>query len=103
MGRLTARLLVLGIDAANPALLTQWAGDGTLPNLSRLMARGLVGATHSLAGFFVGSTWPSFYTGVTPARHGLHYQVQLRPGTYELYRVASNLVNGLPPRYRDQK
>ncbi|MEA2991533.1 MAG: hypothetical protein QOD40_453 [Alphaproteobacteria bacterium] len=22
-------------------------------------------------------------------------------GTYELYRVASNLVNGLPPRYRD--
>ena len=24
-------------------------------------------------------------------------------GTYELYRVASNLVNGLPPQYRDQK
>jgi len=23
-------------------------------------------------------------------------------GTYEIYRVASNLVNGLPPRYRDQ-
>lgn len=23
-------------------------------------------------------------------------------GTYELYRVASNLVNGLPPRYLDQ-
>jgi len=90
-------LLVLGIDAANPALLTQWAGDGTLPNLSRLMARGLVGATHSLAGFFVGSTWPSFYTGVTPARHGLHYQVQLRPGTYELYRpAAGELVKAKP-------
>jgi hypothetical protein len=23
-------------------------------------------------------------------------------GTYEVYRVASNLVNGLPPRYREQ-
>ena len=22
-------------------------------------------------------------------------------GTYEIYRVVSNLVNGLPPRYRD--
>lgn len=22
-------------------------------------------------------------------------------GTYEIYRVASNLVNGLPPRYRE--
>jgi hypothetical protein len=24
-------------------------------------------------------------------------------GTYEIYRVCSNLVNGLPPRYRDEK
>ena len=24
-------------------------------------------------------------------------------GTYELYRVASNLVNGMPPRYRDDR
>jgi hypothetical protein len=23
-------------------------------------------------------------------------------GTYEIYRVASNLVNALPPRYRDE-
>jgi hypothetical protein len=23
-------------------------------------------------------------------------------GTYELYRVACNLVNGMPPRYRDE-
>lgn len=23
-------------------------------------------------------------------------------GTYEIYRVRSNLVNGLPPRYRDE-
>jgi hypothetical protein len=23
-------------------------------------------------------------------------------GSYELYRIASNLVNGLPPRYLDQ-
>ena len=23
-------------------------------------------------------------------------------GTYEIYRVLSNLVNGLPPRYRDE-
>ena len=23
-------------------------------------------------------------------------------GTYEIYRVVCNLVNGLPPRYRDE-
>ena len=50
------------------------------------MARGLVGSTRNLDGFCIGSTWPSWYTGVTPARHGLHYLVQLRSGTYQLYR-----------------
>jgi predicted AlkP superfamily phosphohydrolase/phosphomutase len=83
------KVLVLGIDAANPALVKQWAEDGTLPNIRSLLARGLLGDTWSLDGFFVGSTWPSFYTGVTPARHGVHYQVQLKPGTYEFHRPAS--------------
>ncbi len=80
------RIVLLGVDAANPALLEEWARDGTLPNLASLLARGLSAATHSLPGFFVGSTWPSFYTGTTPARHGFHYQAQLRPGTYDLHR-----------------
>jgi predicted AlkP superfamily phosphohydrolase/phosphomutase len=84
-----ANVLVLAIDAASPALLEEWAADGTLPNLRGLMARGLVGRTRNVDGFCIGSTWPSWYTGVTPARHGLHYLVQLRPGTYELYRPAT--------------
>ena len=80
---------MLGIDAGNPELLRRWAADGTMPNLARLMARGISGTTRSLDGFFIGSTWPSFYTGVSPARHGFNYLVQLRPGTYELYRPAT--------------
>lgn len=83
------RVLVLGIDAANPELLLRWAEDGFLPNIRSLLTRGLVGETRSVDGFFVGSTWPSFYTGVTPARHGVHYEVQLKPGTYEFHRPAS--------------
>jgi predicted AlkP superfamily phosphohydrolase/phosphomutase len=79
------RIVMLGIDAANPALLHEWVRDGTLPNLASLLARGLSAPTQSLAGFFVGSTWPSLYTGTTPARHGFHYQAQLRPGTYDLH------------------
>jgi predicted AlkP superfamily phosphohydrolase/phosphomutase len=84
------RLLVLGIDAANPDLLRHWAADGTMPHLGALMARGLVGDNRSVEGFVVGSTWPSLYTGVTPARHGYHYTVQVKPGTYDYHypRVA---------------
>jgi predicted AlkP superfamily phosphohydrolase/phosphomutase len=83
-----ARVLLLAIDAANPQLLQQWAGDGTLPHIRSLMSRGLTGATRSVPGFYVGSTWPSFYTGVTPARHGFHYLTQLTPGTYDYRRAA---------------
>ena len=43
-----------------------------------------------MPGFYVGSTWPSFYTGVTPARHGFHYLTQLKRGTYDFYRPADH-------------
>ncbi len=83
---MSARVLVLGIDAGSPALLEPWAAAGVLPTLRALMSRGVVGRTESVEGFFVGSTWPSFYTGSSPAEHGIHSLVQLRPGTYELDR-----------------
>ena len=92
-----AKLLVLAIDAANPALLQEWANDGTLPNLRALIARGLVGDSRSIDGFYVGATWPTFYTGVTPARHGFHYLVQLKPGTYHFYRPADEGIVKCPP------
>ena len=83
-----ARLVMLGIDAANPELLEQWAADGTLPNLAKLISRGAVTRTRGVEGFFVGSTWPSMYTATTPAGHGVHYLLQLIPGTYRLHWVA---------------
>jgi len=80
-----AKLLVIGIDAANPDLLRRWGGDGTMPNLGALMARGLMGETRGIEGFLVGATWGTLSTGVNPARHGYHYTVQLRPGSYEYH------------------
>jgi predicted AlkP superfamily phosphohydrolase/phosphomutase len=88
---------MLGIDGANPTLLRAWAHAGHLPNLAALLARGLSGETRSLPGFFIGATWPSFYTGTSPARHGFHYQIQLRPGTYELYRPETTRLVQTPP------
>lgn len=92
-----SKIFVIGIDAANPALLRRWAEEGVLPNLRSLMARGLVGATRSVEGFFIGSTWPSFYTGLTPARHGFHYFIQLKPGTYNLYRPSDEGIVARDP------
>ena len=76
------RLLALGIDAASPTLLREWAADGTLPNIARLMADGLVAELRGPDAFFVGSTWPSFSTGRNAAGHGIYWLEQLKSGTY---------------------
>ena len=88
MNGVPARVVMLGIDAANPDLLEQWAAEGHLPNIAALIARGAVARTRGVEGFYVGSTWPSMYTGTDPSRHGVHYLLQLVPGTYSLHWVA---------------
>lgn len=80
------KILFLGMDAADKFLLQKWASDGTLPTIRSIFDKGLVGDTISPVGFFIGSTWPSFYTGSSPANHGFHYLVQIKPGTYDFFR-----------------
>jgi predicted AlkP superfamily phosphohydrolase/phosphomutase len=95
-----ARLVVLGIDAAAPELLDAWIADGSLPNLAALAARGVTARTRGVEGFFIGSTWPSMYTGTTPAQHGVHYLLELVPGSYELRDAAHAAFVRRPPFWR---
>jgi predicted AlkP superfamily phosphohydrolase/phosphomutase len=79
------KIVLLAIDAGDKVLIRNWAQDGTLPNIHALMSRGLVGETLSVEGVYEGATWPSFYTGVNPGRHGFHRLSQIKPGTYAFY------------------
>lgn len=85
MGELT-KVLFLGFCAGERDLILQWAETGELPTIRALLAKGLSGKSTGLPGFFVGSTWESFSTGVTPAKHGIHCWEQLKPGTYDMFR-----------------
>lgn len=80
------KLLVIGLDAANGRLIRQWARQGQLPNFAALMERGRTATLQGVDGFFTGSTWPSLLTGTNPATHGIHYLVQIEPGTYSFTR-----------------
>src|SRR5205085_9044764 len=80
------KVVFLGVDAANKFLIQSWAEQGTLPTMRTLFSKGLVGNTMSLPGVFTGATWPSFQTGFNPARSGVYSWMQLKPGSYELYR-----------------
>ncbi len=74
------RVLVVGLDSAEPSLIEEWMNDGTLPNLQRLRSRGVYGRLKSSADWLPGSPWPTFYTGTSPSEHGLYETIQWRAG-----------------------
>jgi len=80
------RLVLLGVDAASPDLIRAWVDAGKLPNLKSLVDEGVSGRVAGVEGLFIGSTWPSFYTGLHPGRHGIYRIEQLESGTYGFFR-----------------
>jgi predicted AlkP superfamily phosphohydrolase/phosphomutase len=78
----TTKLLLVGLDCADPALLQQWLDAGDLPVLQSLRERGSWGPLHSPPGLADDATWASFQTGVSPARHGRYFFHAIEPGSY---------------------
>lgn len=78
-----ARLLVLAGDALDDVLVRRWAEEGALPTFQRLLREGTWATTLNPIGLYVGALWPSFATGMSPARHGRYCFEQIRPGSYE--------------------
>ena len=66
------KLLILGFDGMDPALLDRWLKAGQLPNIARLAASGSVtplATTHSPES---PTAWASFATGVNPGKHNIY-------------------------------
>ena len=84
-----ARALVIGIDCADPALVSKWTGDGTLPNLARLSSRGVFGPLQSTPTFLSPEAWTGFQCGVNAGKHGIYEFQQRSPGGYGAYPVNS--------------
>jgi predicted AlkP superfamily phosphohydrolase/phosphomutase len=85
----SARLLVVGLDAADESLIREYAAAGDLPVISRLLETSATGETVAPAGLYVGAVWPSIYTGVSPASHGRYCFRQIVPGTYDTRRITT--------------
>lgn len=64
------KLLVIGLDAADDLLIKQWAAAGHLKTFRHLMESAAHGRVVNPTGLEAGSAWPTFYYGVSPARHG---------------------------------
>jgi predicted AlkP superfamily phosphohydrolase/phosphomutase len=79
---------MIGLDAAEPALIERWIADATLPTLRRFCARGNYRRLASSAAWLAGAPWPTFYTGTSPAEHGLYHFLQWHAGRQNMVRPA---------------
>ena len=62
------RVLVIGVDGAEPEMLRQWVASGDLPNIAKLLERSFSGSTQNPYALEAGSVWPAFHTGLVPGK-----------------------------------
>ena len=90
------KLLILGFDGMDPALMTRWMKAGQLPNFSRLASSGAVRpltTTHSPES---PTAWASFATGVNPGKHNIYDFLVRDTNTY---LPDLGMVRREPPRF----
>ena len=81
-------VLVVGLDMGDGHLIGHWAGQGQLPHLAALRARGTWLELESTAAILHTSAWPTFATGSSPGRHGVYYPYQPKPGYQQAQFIA---------------
>ncbi len=78
------KVLVIGVDAAEPTLLEEMMAAGELPNLTALRSRGLHGGVQNPIGFEAGAVWPTFHTGKNPGKQQQYDGLRkFNPQTYD--------------------
>jgi predicted AlkP superfamily phosphohydrolase/phosphomutase len=86
------RVLALGMEMGDGTLIRRWCGEGKLPRLKRLLDDGAAWATlETTAALLHVSAWPSLYTGMGPAKHGVYYTFQPAPGIQGYKRFSAGI------------
>lgn len=90
------RVILIGLDSADPDLIQRWCREGRLPFLSALMQSGVYARLQSTQGLFSDAPWLSFHTGVNPAKHGYYSYIQLKRGTTDFIKVNARSCRYFP-------
>jgi predicted AlkP superfamily phosphohydrolase/phosphomutase len=76
------RLVIVGFDGVEPRFVERWMGEGKLPHLQALAARGAFRHLTSTIPPQSPVAWTSFATGTPPGRHAVFDFVERDPKTY---------------------
>lgn len=83
------RVLLVGWDAADWKVIHPLVDAGHMPNLARLLGRGVMGNMATLRPMLSPMLWTSIATGKRPHRHGVHGFAEVAPDTGEVRPVSS--------------
>ena len=86
------RVLVVGWDGADWAILEPLLAAGELPNLAALVGRGRRGVSRSCLPSHSWAAWPTFLTGCDPAGHGVFDILEYQPGASRRLPVSSRSI-----------
>lgn len=90
------RVLVIGLDMGDFALIEKWSVEGVLPTFRSLLAEGASGELKTTADALHTSSWPTIFTGTLPGKHGVYYPYQPRPGQQQPEHIGPGQY-GAPP------
>ncbi|MHB1464027.1 MAG: alkaline phosphatase family protein [Thermoleophilia bacterium] len=77
--------MVIGLDGAPYTFLKKEIGEGSLPNLASLFARGRFKQMETEIPTISSVAWASFMTGANPGEHGIFGFTDRKPGSYEIF------------------
>jgi predicted AlkP superfamily phosphohydrolase/phosphomutase len=63
---------MIGLDGADPDLVREYAAEGCLPNMQRIIQEGVWGELRSTVPPVTAPAWVSLMTGKNPGRHGVY-------------------------------
>lgn len=77
------KVLLIGLDGADPDLLFKWVEEGELPNLGRLIKEGTSGDLKTTYPPMTAPAWTALMTGKNPGKTGVFDFIQKTTGKYE--------------------
>lgn len=91
---MTARVIVIGLDAAESTLLERWASQSKLPTFASLAARGIVYRLDNSLETLPGAIWPEIVSGRSCSKVPLYYHPrQLHSGEAALRPILQEEVD----------
>jgi predicted AlkP superfamily phosphohydrolase/phosphomutase len=93
---MSRRLLMLALDSIDWFLVNEWAADGHMPVLRRLLEDSQQLLCNQSNRALPGSVWTDIATGVSAATHGYVDLTHLTPGSYGSDRIDSSRLSAEP-------